>query len=79
MHRNESYSENNNENNTGNTEQPKRLQRHWIISISIIIFASFAVTLALLLIFVNRAPDKPKTTVTTTIPVTTTRQPGSKL
>jgi hypothetical protein len=31
------------------------------------------------IIFVNRAPDKPKTTVTTTIPVTTTRQPGSKL
>jgi uncharacterized membrane protein len=76
MHRNDSYSENSNQNNT---EQSKRIQRRWIISISIIIFTIFAIILALLSIFVILEPAKPKTTVTTTIRITTTRQRASKL
>jgi hypothetical protein len=77
MQRNESFSENNDENRTGNNERPEHLQRRWISSIPIVIFA---VIFALLSIFVIPASAKTETTVSSiAIPVTTTRQPASKL
>jgi hypothetical protein len=55
-----------------NIVRSKRLQRRWIIAISFIVLAIFAVTLSLLLKFVILKPAKPKTSVTTTTSTSTT-------